>query len=284
MMGHFKELAPYAGANMTDERSGILGLDETANYWNEQTGVGGTASGSELAKKNVFLRPARLDSVLDYITRYGLDKTENNGGNVAEIISERFGWFEMPAMPDNGGEGAPAADNVRSMGGPVNELGIINNGNAEYVEAAVDFLKFVLSPKGQNIRYDTYLANGYTAVMPSLVKDCTISQKIDQASDRSYTSGCERNPINTFTLGYGDGNITVSGSTETLNNRVGTLYSEYLLKGKAWSSVAAQIQSAIEASFGQWAEYRGLKYTAFDRDTINRQTNNMKENPVRDTQ
>lgn len=40
MMGHFKELAPYAGANMTDERSGILGLDETANYWNEQTGVG----------------------------------------------------------------------------------------------------------------------------------------------------------------------------------------------------------------------------------------------------
>ena len=60
---------------------------------------------------------------------------------MAEIISERFGWFEMPAMPDNGGEGAPAADNVRSMGGPVNELGIINNGRL----VAVDTLDSIKS-------------------------------------------------------------------------------------------------------------------------------------------
>lgn len=43
----------------------------------------------------------------------------------------------MPRLCLTTGEKAPpAADNVRSMGGPVNELGIINNGNAEYVEAA----------------------------------------------------------------------------------------------------------------------------------------------------
>lgn len=158
MMENFKELSQYASSAMTDERSAILGLDETANYWNDQKGVGGSASGSSLLRKNVFLRPAVLDSVLDYITRYALDDVKNNNNNVAKIISDRFGWFELPAMPKREGAGAPASDTVRSLGGPVNELGIINNGNNKQVEAAVDFLKFVLSPQGQKIRYDTYVA------------------------------------------------------------------------------------------------------------------------------
>ena len=284
MMKNFKDLAQYS-SNMTDDRSTILGLDETTNYWNDQTGVGGSASGSSLLQKNVFLRPARLDSVFDYITRYALDKVQNNNGDVAGIISQRFGWFELPAMPGGTGTGAPAADNVRSLGGPVNELGIIDNGDKKAVEAAVDFLKFVLSPQGQNIRYETYVANGYTTVMPSLVKDCTIDPRIDQTTGRSYVSGCERNPINIFTLGYGDGDIKASGEgTMTLNNKVGELYSSYLAGSKGWDSVAADVQKAIEDSFAEWAEYRGLKYTAFTTAAISGATNNMTENPVKDVQ
>lgn len=284
MMKNFKDLAQYS-SNMTDDRSTILGLDETTNYWNDQTGVGGSASGSSLLQKNVFLRPARLDSVFDYITRYALDKVQNNNGDVAGIISQRFGWFELPAMPGGTGAGAPAADNVRSLGGPVNELGIIDNGDKKAVEAAVDFLKFVLSPQGQNIRYETYVANGYTTVMPSLVKDCTIDPRIDQTTGRSYVSGCERNPINIFTLGYGDGDIKASGEgTMTLNNKVGELYSSYLAGSKGWDSVAADVQKAIEDSFAEWAEYRGLKYTAFTTAAISGATNNMTENPVKDVQ
>ncbi len=284
MMKNFKDLAQYS-SNMTDDRSTILGLDETTNYWNDQTGVGGSASGSSLLQKNVFLRPARLDSVFDYITRYALDKVENNNGDVAGIISQRFGWFELPPMPSGTGAGAPAADNVRSLGGPVNELGIIDNGDKKAVEAAVDFLKFVLSPQGQNIRYETYVANGYTTVMPSLVKDCTIDPRIDQTTGRSYVSGCERNPINIFTLGYGDGDIKASGEgTMTLNNKVGELYSSYLAGSKGWDSVAADVQKAIEDSFAEWAEYRGLKYTAFTTAAISGATNNMTENPVKDVQ
>ena len=285
MMENFKELSQYASSAMTDERSAILGLDETANYWNDQKGVGGSASGSSLLRKNVFLRPARLDSVLDYITRYALDDVKNNNNNVAKIISDRFGWFELPAMPKREGAGAPASDTVRSLGGPVNELGIINNGNNKQVEAAVDFLKFVLSPQGQKIRYDTYVANGYTAVMPSLVKDCQVDPRIDLTTGRSYMSGCERNPINIFTLGYGDGDIRVSGGgTATLNNEVGSLYSDYFLNGKSWESTAAAIQGAIEGAFGQWAEYRGLKYSEYSSETIYSATNGMKENPVKDIQ
>lgn len=284
MMKNFKDLAQYS-SNMTDDRSTILGLDETTNYWNDQTGVGGSASGSSLLQKNVFLRPARLDSVFDYITRYALDKVQNNNGDVAGIISQRFGWFELPPMPGGTGAGAPAADNVRSLGGPVNELGIIDNGDKKAVEAAVDFLKFVLSPQGQNIRYETYVANGYTTVMPSLVKDCTIDPRIDQTTGRSYVSGCERNPINIFTLGYGDGDIKASGEgTMTLNNKVGELYSSYLAGSKGWDSVAADVQKAIEDSFAEWAEYRGLKYTAFTTAAISGATNNMTENPVKDVQ
>lgn len=284
MMKNFKDLAQYS-SNMTDDRSTILGLDETTNYWNDQTGVGGSASGSSLLQKNVFLRPARLDSVFDYITRYALDKVENNNGDVAGIISQRFGWFELPPMPSGTGAGAPAADNVRSLGGPVNELGIIDNGDKKAVEAAVDFLKFVLSPQGQNIRYDTYVANGYTTVMPSLVKDCTIDPRIDQTTGRSYVSGCERNPINIFTLGYGDGDIKASGQgTTTLNNYVGELYSSYLAGSKGWDSVAADVQKAIEDSFGEWAEYRGLKYSTFTTAAISDATNKMTENPVKDVQ
>lgn len=284
MMKNFKDLAQYS-SNMTDDRSTILGLDETTNYWNDQTGVGGSASGSSLLRKNVFLRPARLDSVFDYITRYALDKVENNNGDVAGIISQRFGWFELPPMPSGTGAGAPAADNVRSLGGPVNELGIIDNGDKKAVEAAVDFLKFVLSPQGQNIRYETYVANGYTTVMPSLVKDCTIDPRIDQTTGRSYVSGCERNPINIFTLGYGDGDIKASGEgTMTLNNKVGELYSSYLAGSKGWDSVAADVQKAIEDSFGEWAEYRGLKYSTFTTAAISDATNKMTENPVKDVQ
>ena len=284
MMKNFKDLAQYS-SNMTDDRSTILGLDETTNYWNDQTGVGGSASGSSLLQKNVFLRPARLDSVFDYITRYALDKVQNNNGDVAGIISQRFGWFELPAMPGGTGAGAPAADNVRSLGGPVNELGIIDNGDKKAVEAAVDFLKFVLSPQGQNIRYETYVANGYTTVMPSLVKDCTIDPRIDQTTGRSYVSGCERNPINIFTLGYGDGDIKASGEgTMTLNNKVGELYSSYLAGSKGWDSVAADVQKAIEDSFGEWAEYRGLKYSTFTTAAISDATNKMTENPVKDVQ
>ena len=286
MMKNFKDLAQYSDfETMTDERSTILHLDETTNYWNDQTGVGGSASGSSLLQKNVFLRPARLDSVFDYITRYALDKVQNNNGDVAGIISQRFGWFELPAMPGGTGAGAPAADNVRSLGGPVNELGIIDNGDKKAVEAAVDFLKFVLSPQGQNIRYDTYVANGYTTVMPSLVKDCTIDPRIDQTTGRSYVSGCERNPINIFTLGYGDGDIKASGEgTMTLNNKVGELYSSYLAGSKGWDSVAADVQKAIEDSFGEWAEYRGLKYSTFTTAAISDATNKMTENPVKDVQ
>ena len=284
MMKNFKDLAQYS-SNMTDDRSTILGLDETTNYWNDQTGVGGSASGSSLLQKNVFLRPARLDSVFDYITRYALDKVQNNNGDVAGIISQRFGWFELPAMPGGTGTGAPAADNVRSLGGPVNELGIIDNGDKKAVEAAVDFLKFVLSPQGQNIRYETYVANGYTTVMPSLVKDCTIDPRIDQTTGRSYVSGCERNPINIFTLGYGDGDIKASGEgTMTLNNKVGELYSSYLQGSSGWDTVAAAVQKAIEDSFGEWAEYRGLKYSTFTTAAISDATNKMTENPVKDVQ
>ena len=112
--------------------------------------------------------------VADYITDHqkslGQAMGKPNGVVPTEELSDMLGWFTLPAMPDKGGDGAPAADDLRTLGGPDHHPLALVNRDAEKTELCIDFLKYLFSPQGFDEYYRHYKNLGKVCAMQCYLK------------------------------------------------------------------------------------------------------------------
>ncbi len=215
---------------------------------------------------------------LDYVRTYrDAFKTEVQGKPTqypdAKTISSQLGWFLMPAMESdlNG-----VADNVRSFGGPQENFGVLNTGNTTVNEYAVDFLKFLLSPQGQNGIYATYVKeNDAPITLVQLVKGVEIPKSVDYTYVKA-AGDCSTSPYLIFGKCSGMTDATVDGTSEYVYNDVAKILSSYFTSTtRAWDGTA--LFNRIKSGFASYATKNNFIYT--DPAQVSAKTNGLKNSP-----
>ncbi len=104
----------------------------------------------------------------------------NQMGYTMDQVLEVLGIFYAPAMTafdKNDPEAAPAADYTRSLGGPNGFFGVVNKNKAQ-TDLAMDFMMFVFSKQGQEVRLNNIAENNGSINGPLLVKDVEIPESL----------------------------------------------------------------------------------------------------------
>ena len=253
MMANMKKLASYAS---TDYSNSVI----RQRFQNDAL----TAAGAQEYELNnrvaIFL--LRLDYITDHQKSLGLAMNKPNGIVPIQELSDMLGWFELPAMPNNGGEGAPAADNLRTMGGPDHHPLALVNRDADKTALCIDFLKYLFSPTGFDEYYKHYKNLGKVCAMQCYLKDYTLPEEVTIEGKTSFDGDCSTNPYALFANYFTEnaGLSTTGGKIQTLvNNEI----SEYLrTKDADWASYGEKIHGIISSGFGNYAQWRGLKWTS----------------------
>ncbi len=214
---------------------------------------------------------------LDYVRTYrDAFKTEVQGKPTqypdAATISSQLGWFLMPAMES---ELEGVADNVRSFGGPQENFGVLNTGNTTTNEYAIDFLKYLLSPQGQQGIYAIYQREKAPITLVQLVKNVSIPEAIDYAYVKA-AGDCSTSPYLIFGKCSGMTDATVGSSTEHLYDNVAKILSKYFRSdNKTWNG--EELFSSIKSGFASYATKNGFIYT--DPAQVSEKTNGLKNSP-----
>ena len=215
---------------------------------------------------------------LDYVRTYrDAFKTEVQGQPTqypdAATINSQLGWFLMPAMESN----LPGvANNVRAFGGPQESMGVLNTGNTKTNEYAIDFLKYLLSPAGQQGIYSTYRKNNDAPItLVQLVKDVQIPAEIDYTYVKA-SGDCSTSPYLIFGKCSGMTDATVGDSSEYVYNRVASVLSTYFRSSeRTWNGT--QLFDVIKSGFGSYATKNGFIYN--DPAQVSERTNGLKNSP-----
>ena len=215
---------------------------------------------------------------LDYVRTYrDAFKTEIQGKPTqypdAATISNQLGWFLMPAM-ESDLEGV--ADNVRSFGGPQENFGVLNTGNTKTNEYAIDFLKYLLSPQGQQVIYATYRKeNDAPITLVQLVKNIEIPAEIDYTYVKS-AGDCSTSPYLIFGKCSGMTDATVGDTSEYVYNDVAKILSKYFRStNRTWNG--NELFASIKSGFASYATKNNFIYT--DPAQVSEKTNGLKNSP-----
>lgn len=231
-------------------------------------------------EKNAHYADLKLFYVeaLDYVRTYrDAFKTEIQGKPTqypdAATISSQLGWFLMPAMESK----LPGvANNVRSFGGPQENMGVLNTGNTKTNEYAIDFLKYLLSPAGQQGIYANYRkSNDAPIALVQLVKGVEIPKEIDYTYVKA-SGDCSTSPYLIFGKCSGMTDATVAESSEYVYNKVASVLSTYFRSAeRTWNGT--QLFETIKSGFASYASKNGFIYN--DPAQVSQKTNGLKNSP-----
>lgn len=201
----------------------------------------------------------RLDYITDHQKSIGAALGKPNGIVPISELSEMLGWFPLPAMPNNGGEGAPAADNLRTLGGPDHHPFALVNRNADKTALCMDFLKYLFSPTGFDEYYKHYKNLGKVCPMQCYLKDYELPAEATIEGALEFDGDCSTNPYRLFANWYTEntGIMVTSGKLQTLVNEQISNY----LRGSSddWTAYGSTIYDLVASGFGNYAKWRGLK-------------------------
>lgn len=118
------------------------------------------------------------DFFVSYAQQYGI---------TLEQATQAIGIIPLPPMTDHGNDrvGAPASNYTRALGGPNGFYGVVNK-SKEQTDLAMDFLMYVFSKQGQEVRVNNLAANGGALNGPVLVKDVEIPEEVQYVSNALY--------------------------------------------------------------------------------------------------
>lgn len=218
---------------------------------------------------------------LDYVRTYrDAFKVEQAGGKTlypdTQTITGQLGWFLMPAMES---ELDGVADNVRSFGGPAENLGILKSTKASDNEVAVDFLKYLFSPTGQQAIHSSYKgSNNAPITMRQLVKNVQIPEAIDCTGFVNTSGDCSASPYVIFGKASGMELATIGNTNEKVNETVAQTLSDYF-RGttRDWSATGTSVFNTIKSGFASYAKNKALILT--DYTNIAQVTANLKNSP-----
>lgn len=206
----------------------------------------------------VFL--LRLDYITDHQKSIGAALGKPNGIVPISELSDMLGWFPLPAMPNNGGEGAPAADNLRTLGGPDHHPFALVNRNADKTALCMDFLKYLFSPTGFDEYYKHYKNLGKVCPMQCYLQDYELPAEATIAGQLEFDGDCSTNPYRLFANWYTEntGIMVASGKLQTLVN---DQISDYLRNKDSddWTIYGENVYNLICGGFTNYAKWRGLK-------------------------
>ncbi len=210
-------------------------------------------------------------------------KSDTSSGTVypsAQWIDENLGWFLLPAMPS---ELEGVADNVRPAGGPLESYGVLSSGSTATDEIAVDFLRWLTSPLGQEHVTAEYIAQDAPQMMHQLVKGVVIDERVDFTAVAAKVKGdIGFSPYNIFAMGSGMSTCRVTDASGQLTNNylrdsVGKLLSDYLKGSSREWTLGGQMLGFIKSGFASYADQYQLIYT--DPAKVSEVTGGLKNNP-----
>ncbi len=199
----------------------------------------------------------------------------------SEWIDDTLGWFLMPAMPSDL-EGV--ADNVRPTGGPLEGYGALASGSTAQDEIAIDFLRWLTSPMGQEHISAEYVSQDAPQMMRQLVKGIRLDPKIDYTKVAMQVKGdIGFSPYNIFGMGSGMSTCHVEGTSDYVGSKVGELLSSYFMGSvRTWGQNGKQMLEHIKSGFKDYAAQYKLIYT--DPANVSAATGGLKNNPFNVTE
>ena len=134
----------------------------------------------------------------DFISAYAAQK----GITPEEALETDLGVFYAPPMTDNPSVpgGAPDVNYTRMLGGPNGFFSVVNKSTAQ-TELVMDFMKYVFSAQGQQIRINYLSDNKYIITGTLLVKGVTVPTRLNTVlqgvlpTDNAYFGEADFNPF-----------------------------------------------------------------------------------------
>ena len=256
LMANMKKLASYASSTYSN-------VTIRQRFNNDALTVSGTQDYELNNRVAVYL--LRLDYITDHQKSLGQAMGKPNGVVPTDELSDMLGWFKLPAMPNNGGAGAPAADNLRTLGGPDHHPLALVNRNAEKTELCIDFLKYLFSPQGFDEYYRHYKNLGKVCAMQCYLKDYELPEEVSIEGETEFEGDCSTNPYRLVATYYSE-NTGILATGGMLQDLVNAQISQYLRaeSGTEWTAYGAEILRLMKDAFPNYAEWRGLKQTNLD--------------------
>ena len=196
----------------------------------------------------------------------------------ASEIAEELGWFVLPPM-ESQLEGV--AKNLRPTGGPNENFGILSTGVQSKDEIAVDFLKYLFSPQGQQAIYTAYESSSFAPItMRQLVKNVSVPESIDYTSLIGENGCCSSNPYIMFGKGSDMVTTTIGDSSAYVKDEVAKILSAYVRgKDRVWAAddEGKKLFDALKSGFANYAEDKNFIYTDYAK--VAEKTNNLVNSP-----
>ena len=254
LMANMKKLASYSSS----EYSGSV---IRQRFQNDALSVSGTQQYELNNRVAVYL--LRLDYITDHQKSLGVAMNKNNGVVPTDELSDMLGWFKLPAMPNNGGDGAPAANNLRTLGGPDHHPLALVNRDSKKTELCIDFLKYLFSPQGFDEYYRHYKNLGKVCAMQCYLKDYELPEEVSIEGELTFEGDCSTNPYMLFANVYSE-NTGLNATGGVLQTLVNDQISAYLRAsdGTAWTEYGKNIFNTMKNTFTTYAQWRGLKQTS----------------------
>ena len=270
MMKNMKKLVSYSSSDYSNS---------VVRQRFQQDALAAEGKNYEL-KSRVAVYLLRLDYITDHQKSLGQALGKANGILPISELSQMLGWFPLPAMPNNGGAGAPAADNVRTLGGPDHHPFALVNRDADKTALCMDFLKYLFSPTGFDEYYKHYKNLGKVCAMQCYLKDYTLPAEVSIASKLNFDGDCSTNPYRLFANWYTEntGIMAPSGKVQTLVNSQIADYLRADGDGSDWASYGANIYNIMADGFSNYASWRKLKWNdlaAYTSANVNYSTDPM---------
>ncbi len=270
MMKNMKKLVSYSSSDYSNS---------VVRQRFQQDALAAEGKNYEL-KSRVAVYLLRLDYITDHQKSLGQALGKANGILPISELSQMLGWFRLPAMPNNGGAGAPAADNVRTLGGPDHHPFALVNRDADKTALCMDFLKYLFSPTGFDEYYKHYKNLGKVCAMQCYLKDYTLPAEVSIAGKLNFDGDCSTNPYRLFANWYTEntGIMAPSGKVQTLVNSQIADYLRADGDGSDWASYGANIYNIMADGFSNYASWRKLKWNdlaAYTSANVNYSTDPM---------
>ena len=270
MMKNMKKLVSYSSSDYSNS---------VVRQRFQQDALAAEGKNYEL-KSRVAVYLLRLDYITDHQKSLGQALGKANGILPISERSQMLGWFPLPAMPNNGGAGAPAADNVRTLGGPDHHPFALVNRDADKTALCMDFLKYLFSPTGFDEYYKHYKNLGKVCAMQCYLKDYTLPAEVSIAGKLNFDGDCSTNPYRLFANWYTEntGIMAPSGKVQTLVNSQIADYLRADGDGSDWASYGANIYNIMADGFSNYASWRKLKWNdlaAYTSANVNYSTDPM---------
>ena len=270
MMKNMKKLVSYSSSDYSNS---------VVRQRFQQDALAAEGKNYEL-KSRVAVYLLRLDYITDHQKSLGQALGKANGILPISELSQMLGWFPLPAMPNNGGAGAPAADTVRTLGGPDHHPFALVNRDADKTALCMDFLKYLFSPTGFDEYYKHYKNLGKVCAMQCYLKDYTLPAEVSIAGKLNFDGDCSTNPYRLFANWYTEntGIMAPSGKVQTLVNSQIADYLRADGDGSDWASYGANIYNIMADGFSNYASWRKLKWNdlaAYTSANVNYSTDPM---------